>query len=156
MRPGVSALPAYAAATGLAAAPVRLAAQALPDTVWSVSTPDRVAALAVSPDGHMVAVGMWGGTIRLLRASDGAQVTDLRAYVRSLPHYVRKGGLPIVFSVDGTEVGTETTNAAGRAFLLYVVPPDAAIGDHPFTCSFAGNAAYEPTEQGGLLTVMPQ
>jgi hypothetical protein len=79
----------------------------------------------------------------------------LRAYVRSLPHYAWKAGLPIVFRVDGTEVGTEITNAAGRAFLLYVVPPGAAVGDHPFTCSFAGNAAYEPTEQGGLLTVAP-
>lgn len=79
----------------------------------------------------------------------------LRAYVRSLPHYTWKAGLPIVFSVDGTEVGTVVTNAAGRAFLLYVVPPDAAVGDHPFTCSFAGNAAYEPTEQGGILTVTP-
>ncbi len=79
----------------------------------------------------------------------------LRAYVRSLPHYVWKAGLPITFSVDGTEVGIEITNAAGRASLLYAVPPGTEIGDHPFACSFAGNAAYAPTEQAGILTVTP-
>jgi len=87
-------------------------------------------------------------------ASVGGSVY-LRAYVRSWPGLNWKPGLPIVFSVDGTEVGTDTTNADGRASVLYTVPAEMAPGDHPFTCDFPGNATYDPASGGGILTVTP-
>jgi len=79
----------------------------------------------------------------------------LRAYVRSWPGLNWKPGLPIVFSVEGTQVGTDITNADGRASVLYTVPAEMAPGDHPFTCDFPGNATYDPASGGGILTVTP-
>jgi len=87
-------------------------------------------------------------------ASVGGSVY-LRAYVRSWPGLNWKPGLPIVFSVEGTQVGADTTNADGRASVLYTVPAEMAPGDHPFTCDFPGNAMYDPASGGGLLTVTP-
>jgi len=87
-------------------------------------------------------------------ASVGGSVY-LRAYVRSWPGLNWKPGLPIVFSVEGTEVGTDITNADGRASVLYTVPAEMTPGDHPFTCDFPGNAMYDPASGGGVLTVTP-
>ncbi|HET6165325.1 MAG TPA: PKD domain-containing protein [Marmoricola sp.] len=48
---------------------------------------------------------------------------------------------PVVFSVDGTPVGTATTNASGHASLDYVVTPTA--GAHTVSASYAGSALYD-------------
>jgi len=87
-------------------------------------------------------------------ASVGGSVY-LRAYVRSWPGLNWKPGLPIVFSVEGTEVGTDVSNAEGRASVLYTVPAEMAPGDYPFTCDFPGNATYDPASGGGIVTVTP-
>ncbi|NLH99363.1 MAG: hypothetical protein GX446_07700 [Chthonomonadales bacterium] len=79
----------------------------------------------------------------------------LRAYVRTLPDLRWKGGIAIDFFVGGTSVGSDTTNADGRATVLYAVPPGMVPGDHPLRCDFAGDAAYHPTTAGGILTVTP-
>jgi len=87
-------------------------------------------------------------------ASVGGSVY-LRAYVRSWPGLNWKPGLPIVFSVGGTEVGTDATNGDGRASVLYNVPPDMTPGDHPFACEFRGNGTYDAASGGGVLSVTP-
>jgi len=79
----------------------------------------------------------------------------LRAFVRTLPNLSWKSGVAIDFLVGGTSVGGDTTNANGRASVLYTVPPGMVPGDHPLRCDFAGDAAYEPTTAGGILTVTP-
>jgi PKD repeat protein len=48
---------------------------------------------------------------------------------------------PVVFSVDGTPVGTATTNASGHASLDYVVTPTA--GARTVSASYAGSSLYD-------------
>ncbi|MBM3493579.1 MAG: hypothetical protein FJX72_04545 [Armatimonadetes bacterium] len=58
-------------------------------------------------------------------------------------------------SENGPSVGSDTTNADGRAIVLYTVPQGMVPGDHPLRRDFAGDAAYHPTTAGGIVTVTP-
>ena len=62
-------------------------------------------------------------------------------------------GRTVSFTVDGTVVGTGTTNAAGLATLSYALPAGAALGPHTVTATFAGDAAYLAAVGKGTLTV---
>ncbi|HEX2893665.1 MAG TPA: Ig-like domain repeat protein, partial [Marmoricola sp.] len=48
---------------------------------------------------------------------------------------------PVVFSVDGSPVGTALTNASGHASLDYVV--DRTAGNHTVSAAYAGSALYD-------------
>jgi hypothetical protein len=48
---------------------------------------------------------------------------------------------PVVFYVDGSSVGTATTNASGHASLNYVVTKTA--GNHTVSASYAGSALFD-------------
>jgi PKD repeat protein len=54
---------------------------------------------------------------------------------------------PVVFSVDGSPVGTATTDAAGHASLDYVVTKTAAA--HTVSASYGGSALYDASVTGG-------
>jgi len=63
---------------------------------------------------------------------------------------------PVVFSVDGSPVGTATTNAAGHASLAYVVGVTA--GSHSVSASYAGSALYDAAAVGAqpfAVSAMP-
>ncbi|MBO9521805.1 MAG: PKD domain-containing protein [Nocardioidaceae bacterium] len=53
---------------------------------------------------------------------------------------------PVVFSVDGSPVGTATTNASGQASLAYVVTRTA--GAHTVSASYAGSALFDADGSG--------
>ncbi|HWI60494.1 MAG TPA: Ig-like domain repeat protein, partial [Symbiobacteriaceae bacterium] len=60
-------------------------------------------------------------------------------------------GKTVTFSVDGTSVGTGTTDATGLATFSYpVIKP---VGSYPVTASFAGDANISAVSNGGTLTV---
>lgn len=53
---------------------------------------------------------------------------------------------PVVFSVDGTTVGTAMTNASGHASLTYVVSRTA--GPHTVAASYGGSLLYDASTTG--------
>ena len=59
---------------------------------------------------------------------------------------------PVVFSVDGSPVGTTMTNASGHASLNYVVTQTA--GNHTVSASYAGSALFDADASGSLPFVV--
>ena len=59
---------------------------------------------------------------------------------------------PVVFSVDGSPVGTATTNASGHASLDYVVTRTA--GSHTVSAAYAGSALYDAAGSGSMPFVV--
>jgi hypothetical protein len=59
----------------------------------------------------------------------------------------------VVFKVDGTEVGTDATDAAGVATVNYVVPEGAGVGARVITAEFAGDGSYNAATDDATLTV---
>lgn len=53
---------------------------------------------------------------------------------------------PVVFSVDGSPVGTATTNASGQASLAYAVAKTA--GNHTVSASYAGSPLFDADGSG--------
>jgi hypothetical protein len=53
---------------------------------------------------------------------------------------------PVVFSVDGSSVGTALTNASGHAVLAYPVTKTA--GSHTVSASYAGSGLYDASASG--------
>ncbi len=53
---------------------------------------------------------------------------------------------PVVFAVDGSTVGTSTTNASGSSALSYAVTQTA--GSHTVSTSYAGSNLYVATDSG--------
>jgi len=59
-------------------------------------------------------------------------------------------GKPIAFAIDGTTVGTATTDAGGDALLNWVIADGPAA--RTITASFAGDATYNPSSDEAVLT----
>jgi PKD repeat protein len=59
---------------------------------------------------------------------------------------------PVVFSVDGSPVGTAMTNASGHASLDYVVTKTA--GSHTVSAAYAGSALFDADASGNLPFVV--
>ncbi len=93
--------------------------------------------LSVSP-----ASGSYGGlailTATLSRSSNGALIS----------------GKSVTFALNGTPVGTTTTNAVGQAILTTSVA-GVPLGVYPgaITASFAGDTLFNPSTGSGSLTV---
>jgi WD40 repeat protein len=79
----------------------------------------------------------------------------MRVCVRSARLLVALPGLEITHTLDGTPIGSATTNAAGWTALLHTVPASTAPGDQLLTCSFSGNGAYLPAGGSATITVTP-
>jgi hypothetical protein len=76
----------------------------------------------------------------LTRAPDGAGVS----------------GRPISFGVDGTTVGSASTNASGTATRSYSLPTSMVPGDtKPVSATFAGDASYAPASGSDVLAAGP-
>lgn len=63
-------------------------------------------------------------------------------------------GAAIDFTVEGNAAGSGTTDANGLAKVVYSIPADFALGGHPVTASFAGNASYLASSGNGTLNVV--
>lgn len=61
-------------------------------------------------------------------------------------------GAPLSFSVDGSAIGSASTNSTGVASLHYTIPSGRA-GSYTITVSFAGDAAHQSSTKTGTLKV---
>lgn len=66
---------------------------------------------------------------------------------RTLPN------LPIVFKIDGVEIGSGSTNIDGAADLNYVLPPNFGTGTKQVTAEFPGNGRFNPSSTTGSMTI---
>ncbi len=64
-------------------------------------------------------------------------------------------GRSITFSIDGTNIGSSTTDVNGFATLAYTVPPSLGVGVKTITATFAGDAQYSSGSRSGSFTVLP-
>ena len=62
-------------------------------------------------------------------------------------------GETVTFSVDGTSVGTGTTDSTGVAQVSYAIDPAASVGSHTVTVTFAGDAFQNAGTGSGTLSV---
>jgi hypothetical protein len=60
-------------------------------------------------------------------------------------------GKSLDFSLSGTALGSDVTDATGRADYSYAVPAGATLGDYTYTAEFLGDTSYG--EAGGSATL---
>lgn len=89
---------------------------------------------------------------RSIRAGSPAA---LRAYVRRLGDYEWLTGRTIDFSVEGTAVGSATTDGAGIAWFTYSGASGLGTGIYSFTAAFAGDAWVEAGSANGTFKIVP-
>lgn len=87
-----------------------------------------------------IAVGRYGGTV------------DLSATL-SRTNNTRLSGKSVSFYVDGSFVGTQTTNASGVATLEYAIGTGLGLGNHTVLAVFAGDVDYISTSDSSTLSV---
>lgn len=117
---------------------------------------------AFEGDSHY---GAWTGTKALVvnsRAdlfagsmpdgSPGATVV-LYAYLYDKVSGEAYSSQELEFQVDGTTVGSGTTDTFGKAAISYTVPTGMSVGDHTITVLFAGNAGVPSASGTGKLVV---
>jgi multimeric flavodoxin WrbA len=96
--------------------------------------------LSVSP-----ATGNYGGTVNLSAILTNAQNGN------------RLNGRTVSFSLNGTSVGSATTDLSGNASLTGVSLGSISVGTYPtgVQASFAGDAGFNPSSGSAQLTVNP-
>jgi hypothetical protein len=62
-------------------------------------------------------------------------------------------GRTVNFSVNGTSVGSATTNASGIATRSYSIPFGTAAGGYPIVATFPGDGSFASSSGSGVLTV---
>ena len=63
------------------------------------------------------------------------------------------GGKSVSLTLDGTEIGTVTTDDQGAASHDYTVPWTMTAGSHALGAQFSGDARYNPSSGSGTLTL---
>ncbi len=93
-------------------------------------------------------------TISAVSGSPGQSVT-LKATLKRTVGGSAVGGASVTLSVDGGSVGTASTNSAGIASLIYVIPAGNTISStHPITAAFAGDSSDNASSGSANLTVI--
>ena len=105
---------------------------------WAVSTKDPAFALAASPDGHLVAAGLWTGAVALLDAASGARIATLPGHVR-----VVRG---LAFSDNSRLLASAGSDGALHLWnvpdgLLLITPAERAVGASRVVFLAAGRVA---------------
>ncbi len=113
------------------------------DGDYNASTDDAV--LTVEKGDTALAVPNVVGTV-------GTSV-DLSATLTVVGAGWPLAGKTVEISVDGTAVGTATTDGSGVATVSYAIPNGMAVGDHTIGAAFAGDANYNGTTGSGTLHV---
>lgn len=62
-------------------------------------------------------------------------------------------GQTLVFKVDGTAIGSATTNSVGKAILSYKAEDGLAQGEHALSIEFAGSPPYNPATASVVLAI---
>ncbi len=60
----------------------------------------------------------------------------------------------MTFKIDGTTIGTATTDGTGTAILKYVLSDAFAVGAHNLTADFAGDSTYKASTRDTTLTFL--
>jgi hypothetical protein len=89
----------------------------------------------------------------LSRSVKSGGPTYLRAYVRRLLDYQWQAGKLIRFRLDGTDLGSSATDAAGVASLYYVAT--ASIATHTLRMEFDGDSYLAAGAGEGTLNIVP-
>ncbi|MCX6358637.1 MAG: Ig-like domain repeat protein [Armatimonadetes bacterium] len=123
------------------------------------SLPIRAAFAGLANEGPSVGAGLLsiGGTPSVLavgsRTAQFGQTVSLSGVLTSSLDGKALRGYTVSVSLDGTALGTGVTDSTGAGGIRWTVPTTVAAGPHKTTVSFAGNAAYGPSEGSGTLTV---
>lgn len=91
--------------------------------------------------------------VRYTASGNVGQSVKLIGRLYRLGDSVTLAGRTLVFKVEGTQVGTATTDANGFGTFLYSIPDTLSAGDHAFTVEFAGDANYNAGSVSSTLTV---
>lgn len=81
------------------------------------------------------------------------ETKDLNATLTRTDNGTPVDAKTVQFSVDGTSVGTDSTDAAGLASLSYAIPEGGGVGTRTITAAFAGDADYNASSDDATLTV---
>jgi hypothetical protein len=77
----------------------------------------------------------------------------LRGYLYRVAGSLPVQGRQLDFRVDGTSVGSATTNTLGRAQLVWVPPDTLMPGTHDYRAVWTGDAGYRASSGSGALSV---
>jgi len=124
----------YTVPTGAGSADLTVRAVFPGDSTYMASEGTGVLKLTVTK----IATHMWVLPRLGLRGS----ATYLRGYLRRVTDFAGLPGKPVSASVDGTFVGSATTDSNGRASVFYRIPDEMEAGYHTISMSFAGDELY--------------
>ena len=107
---------------------------------------------------HSLAIGTDAPAASLIKVSAAkagvGQSAKLTATLQDTMTHVPLAGRDVQFSVDGVDTGGPViTSSKGQASLNYIVPESMGLGVHTLKASFAGDAAYQPSDASSTLTV---
>ena len=105
-----------------------------------------VGALSIVPAPTNLSVSGVSGT--------PGQTVTLKAMLRRTTGGLALGGETVIFSLDGSPLGSAITNSSGAASVNYSVPSGEAIGVHPLAASFVGDGSFGASAGGGTLTAL--
>jgi subtilisin family serine protease len=135
----------------------------IPQGVYSVSATlfgetiklDGVAVTAgCDIPGQDVNIGAWPSTIRVDDAVGmPSTAVAFRATFKRADTSTPVEDIRLFFGLDGTELGSSMTDAAGVANYAVTLPADLTRGPHSIDVNYYGDAAYTPSSGTGILTV---
>jgi hypothetical protein len=98
-----------------------------------------------------------GDTYLWVSSVSGAanQTVHIWAWLWRTSDWTSLSGKTILFTVNGSMVGSVATNSTGGALLLYTIPSTMAAGDYTVSASFPGDGSYKASNASGTLTVTP-
>jgi len=112
---------------------------------WSID-------VAGNPENPLPAVTFGADTYITVTSVSGlaGQKKNLTARLRRSSNNQNIANATIVFKVDGTIVGTDTTSNGGTASVSYTLPE--AVGTQTFTAEYAGDSSLDPSSGSGTVT----
>jgi len=156
-------------------------ASGITDSVGLAAVNWRIATW-ITPDSHTLTCAYAGDAVFAPSSMDATLVSTQTGTVMSMPdrsgHAYRigntayltaylyrsnktpLGGKTLVFSVDGSVVGSAVTKGPevggnGKAMLLWDIPVSVGAGSHSMRAAFAGDNGYTASHADALLTLEP-
>ncbi len=87
------------------------------------------------------------------RSAQYGQTISLSGVLTAAADGTALRGRTVAVSLDGSALGVGTTDSTGAGGVRWTVPSAVAVGAHTVSVSFAGDAAYSPSDGTGSLTV---
>ncbi|MCX6553370.1 MAG: hypothetical protein NTY02_20585, partial [Acidobacteria bacterium] len=115
----------------------------------TITNPDGQTADAVS------AINVSHPTTITVPSAEGGvnHSVDITATLVQSTGSVPLSGQTLRFKLDGSTLGTATTNASGTATYAYTIPDTVASGAHAITVEFDGDASNAAASGAGTLTI---